>query len=386
MKLGRNLILIVAVMAIAGCGKKGMRKKAGLKLEKMSVPVTTATAKMGSVRQVLEVGGAVKAFKELNIVPDIPGRIKQIMVREGDLVKKGDVLAVLDTKQVRIQLRQAVSAVSAAKAQFDNAKKQLARTKQLYRRGASTKQQLDSITAGFRAAKANLSRAMAAKALAMHSIDVSTMKAPFDGMITGKFKDPGDMINPLSLSVSPLVPGGVVRVAQLDRVLVDVFVSDRDWAWIKKGMPAYIRVDTWKGHVFVGKVTKTAPAANAMSRTFKIEVTVPNPGVKLRPGMYARINIVHKVQKGVVVPLDALVKRAGRFIVFTIKDNIAHLHEVTVGLRNDKKAIIMKGINAGDTVVVQGNIALREGTPIRIMERLGAPTKTRKATSTGQDQ
>lgn len=366
-----NLVWITVAMIMSGCGKESAHKKAMLRLGKMSVPVTTAIAGRGRVQQLLEIGGAVKALHTLDIVPDIPGRLKQVMVKEGDMVKKGQVLAVLDTKQARIRLQQAVAAVAAAKAQFKNAKQQLARTKQLYKRGAMTKQQLDAITAAFEAAKAGVNQARAAKGLAMHAINVSTMRAPFDGMITWRFRDPGDMINPLMQSLSPLAPNAVVRLARLDRVLVDGFVSDKDWAWVRKGMPAYISVDAWKrGRAFEGRVTKVAPAANSMSRMFAIEVTVNNSGLKLRPGMYARLDLTRNSQEGVVVPLDALVKRAGKFIVFTTGKNIALLHRVKVGLRSDTEAIILKGIRVGDKVVIQGNISLREGTPTRVIRTL----------------
>ena len=365
-----NMILLVAGLILPGCGKKDA-KKAVLNLEKMSVPVTIATARDGQVNQLLEIGGKIEALQTLDIVPDMPGRVKEVLVKEGDLVKKGQVLAVLDTKQVRIQSQQVGAAVAAAGAQLENARKQLIRTRQLYKKGAVTKQQLDAMNAAFKAASAGMERARAARALATHAIAVSTMKAPFNGVITGRFRDPGDMINPLMQSLSPLAPNAVVRLARLDEVLVDGFVSDQNWSWLKKGMPAFVMVDAWKGRKFKGRITKIAPAANALSGTFAVEVSVKNEGLKLRPGMYARLSLTKATQKGVVVPLDALVKRSGKFIVFTVDKKSARLHQVSVGLQSDMYAIISKGIKAGEQVVVQGNIALREGSPIRVIDTIG---------------
>ncbi len=363
--MNRYFMLAAAVLVFAGCGQK--QKQGTITLAKMSVPVTVAKAVNGQVSSVLHIGGSIKAFKELDIVPDIPGRLAQVLVKEGDVVKKGQVLAVLDTSQARIQLQQVDAAVQAAQAQFENAKHQLTRTSQLFKRGAVTKQQMDGISAAFKAAKAGLARAKAARALAMHAIKVSTMYAPFDGVITGRFKDPGDIINPLMQSLSPLKPNAVVRLARLDKVLVDGFVSDRDWSWLHKGLPVRVTVDAWPGMQFDGVLTKVEPAADALSRTFPIEVTVANKGLKLRPGMYARVILTRDTQRGVVVPLDALVRRDNRFIVFTAGQGRAHLHQVKVGLQTADKAVILKGIKAGDRVVVQGNIALREGTPIRVI-------------------
>jgi membrane fusion protein (multidrug efflux system)/multidrug efflux system membrane fusion protein/cobalt-zinc-cadmium efflux system membrane fusion protein len=365
-----KILTILAISSVWSCGNNPL--KGHVELKKMSVPVTVATARQGYVDRVLKIGGSVKGLEERDIVPDVPGRVARVLVKEGDLVKKGQVLAELDTKQTRIQFQQAQAALDAAQAQLTNARQELTRTRQLFKRGAVTRQQLDAVEAGAKAAKANVDRARAMVDLARHAIEVSTMKAPFDGMVTGRFRDPGDMINPLMQSLSPLAPNAVVRVARLDQVLVDGFVADRDWAWIHDGMPARVTVDAWPGDVFEGRVTKVMPAADTMSRTFMVEVTVENKKVRLRPGMYARVFLTQERQKGVTVPLDALVKRDGGYLVFSVAEGKAHLHKVKVGLRSKDRAVVLEGLKPGLSVVVQGNIALKEGTPVRVIEDLDA--------------
>jgi len=187
------------------------------------------------------------------------------------------------------------------------------------------------------------------------------VKSPINGILTMYFADLGEAVFP----AQPMPREPVATICDMDKVKVLVYLSEQDIGKVRKGHPAEIRVDSFPDRFFKGTVTRVAPAVDPMTRKLKVEITVPNPGHILKPGMFARVKIIVRELKNVlIVPRLAVLEREGKKIVFTHENNRAKMINVLTGVEDEKNIEIKEGLKKGDEVIIEGNYALLEGTKI----------------------
>ncbi|HAX61093.1 MAG TPA: hypothetical protein DCX95_00820 [Elusimicrobia bacterium] len=190
------------------------------------------------------------------------------------------------------------------------------------------------------------------------------VKSPIDGVVTMYFVGLGEAVFP----AQPTPRDPVVMVADIDNIKVIVYLSDRDIGKVKKDQPARITVDAYPDRTFKGVVTNVDPAANPMTRKLKVEITVPNPGHLLKPGTFARVEIIVQEHKNVLlVPRVAVLEREGNKIVFTCENNLAKIINVLTGAEDEKNIEIKKGLEQNQEVITEGNYALTEGTKVEFV-------------------
>ena len=187
----------------------------------------------------------------------------------------------------------------------------------------------------------------------------ATIVSPISGVVGMLFLDPGAM-------VSPQIP--VAMIANMDVVKVEIAVVEKDIASIKKGQKAKIRVGAYPDEVFTGALRQLSPVINPMSRTAKGEIHIKNPGHRLRPGMYAKADLIIKEHKDViVVPQKAVIERDDKKLVFLSEgDSLAREKEVEIGFDDEEKIEIVSGIKEGEKIIVLGNYGLRDGARITV--------------------
>jgi|Deesub1362B_J571_1020462.scaffolds.fasta_scaffold04790_2 membrane fusion protein (multidrug efflux system)/multidrug efflux system membrane fusion protein/cobalt-zinc-cadmium efflux system membrane fusion protein len=351
---------ILAGIWLIGCGARSPEDK---KEESVAaVPVRVMQLEPVTLEEVYSYTGDIQPVRQVKVFPDIPGKVAAIFVEEGDFVRKGQVLAVLDTTGLHLQRKQAEAGLAVARANFEDAKRNYERMLELKKEGSVSPQQFEKVELAYKAARAQLEQAEAALNLARHALDVSVMRAPFDGFIGGRFLNPGEMIN-------PNMPGGfgVVSLVDISRVKLVVNVPEKEFYRIREGMPARITVDAYPGRVFSGKVTVVNPVADVLTRSFRVQIEADNPDYLLKPGMFARVEIVvQRKEQVVAVPVDAVLEEGGRFYVFLVRDARAHRVEVEKGITDGFRVEIVRGLKAGDSVVIAGQRNLRDGDVVRI--------------------
>jgi len=309
--------------------------------------------------------GIIEAWQSINITPEVGGKIAKIYVEEGDSVRKGQLLAELDTRATRLQLDQSKAAVAVARANYTDAEKNMERMERLRKENAVSEQQYEKIKLAFDAAKAELQRAEAAENLANFNLDVSIMKAPFSGVIASKNAEVGDVINPMMGGFSPT--SGVVTLADYSRVKIQIEVSYEDIVRIRKGMPAYLTVEAFPGKSFPGKVVVVSKAADPTTKKFHVEVAAENPDRTLRPNTFGEIMIeVSSHDDALVVAQKAILENKYLFVVND--DNTVIRKEITLGIQNTDMVEILTGLEAGEIVVVEGNYGLEDGERVKIRE------------------
>ncbi|MCR4439007.1 MAG: efflux RND transporter periplasmic adaptor subunit [bacterium] len=348
----------LALVVAAGCASKGDSRATETAIVRVRVsPVTK-----GSIREVLTYIGSIEPYREMRVVPSVGGKIARIYVDIGDRVAAGQTLAELDNETFSLQLQQAQAGLAVAQANFDDAERNWNRMQELKQKGSVSEQQYEKVQLAYQAAQAQLQQAQAALALAQWQLRHSVMKAPFAGVVTAKYMNEGDMIN-------PQMPGaqGVVTLVDLSRVKIRINASEREVTKLREGLPVEVRVDVFPDQVFAGEVSAVNAAANTATRTFEVQVVVPNPRLELKAGMFARVAVVvASREEALVVPTDALLGTEVERYVYVVEDGIAMRKGVRVGIMQNGLAEVVSGLQEGDQLVVVGQQMLQQGSRVTV--------------------
>ena len=221
--------------------------------------------------------GKTEAAKTSDIAPLVAGRVEKIFVDIGDSVKKGQKLFAIRDVNYRLNLEVAKAKLAQAKAQEKKAQITFDRTQRLYKRGVSSRADLDEITSVFDSSKAAVKAAEVAVDQARQSLDDTIVTAPFDGVVTERYMDEGE--NP-----SGATPG-VVQIQKIDTLTVVVRVPARDAVSLQPGTPVRLRIDGVDAPVHA-KVTVIKALIETASRIAQVRIMIPNPGLVIRPGQY----------------------------------------------------------------------------------------------------
>ncbi|MDZ7374113.1 MAG: efflux RND transporter periplasmic adaptor subunit [candidate division KSB1 bacterium] len=364
--IGRGLVFVLVWLPLVhlGCGSRSGSQRSGNGSTLSAAWVRVERVATKSISHTLRHTGQVEAWRVMNITPEVSGRVAEIYVHEGDRVRKGQILAKLDTRPRELQLEQARAALAVAKANLENARKEFERIEQLYKEGTITQQQYEKVQLALQAAEAQYQQAEANLHLAEYQLEVSIMTAPFDGVITGKWYEVGDVVNPMMGLTGR--GSGVLTLADPSKVKVTVDLPSSEVGLVRKGQKAYIEVTYVPGKRFPGQVAWVNPGADPVSKTFSAQVICDNPDWEVRPGTFADVFIVvDERDDALVVPASAVVNDS---IVFVVRDSVAVERRVRVGLRNDREAEILSGLEPDELVVIEGNFGLTDGAPIRIVQ------------------
>ena len=311
-------------------------KKQEVKVDEKPL-VRLETVKTQEVEQIQEFTATVEANVVNNIVPSMSLRINDILVEVGDHVRKGQVLAQMD----KTNLLQ-------SQTQLENIQLEYDRAFELYKVGGASKQSLDAQKTQLDVAKT-----------AYENLKENTgLVSPINGIVTARNYDSGDMI------------GGepVVTIEQMSPVKLLVNVSESFYTRVRKGMDVNVKVEVYGDEIFHGKVSLIYPTVDPQTRTFPVEIKLPNKDLKVRPGMFARVTMNFGTQNHVVAPDLSIIKQAGsgdRYI-YVYKDGKVSYNKVLLGRRMDDKYEIISGVSDGDQVVVAGQSRLTNGTEVSV--------------------
>ncbi|HJG88440.1 efflux RND transporter periplasmic adaptor subunit [Barnesiella viscericola] len=291
-----------------------------------------------AVPQVVSYTATIEPYKRNLISSSLPNRIKKIYVEVGDHVKAGQKLVDLDRANLAQQ-----------KLQLDNLELEYKRVQELFAVGGASQQQVDQMRTQYETAKTSY-----------ENLDENTvLVSPTNGVVTARNYDNGD-----------LATGAILTVMQIQPVKVQVNVSESDFTKVKLGMPVDVNVEVYGDEVFKGKVSLIHPTIDASTRTFVTEINIPNADNRIRPGMFARVNIDFGSVNRVVVPDQAVVKRSGsgdRF-VYVYKDGKVSFNQVQLGRHMDTSYELISGVENGAEVVIAGQSRLKDGAEVKVVE------------------
>lgn len=343
LKIGLAILSVTALACSSGKTEKSAQQDAAS--EKIEV-VRVTELQVQQVARSVEYSSTLLAYEEIHMAPASPGRIDQIAVEVGTRVSKGDLLVQMD----RTQLHQAEVQLRTLETDFK-------RFDTLRKVGSVAQQQYDQMKSQLDIARSNVAFLQ----------ENTRLRAPFSGVISGKYFEPGEMYS--GAPVAPIGKAAIVSLVQIDRLKTLVPVSEKYFPMIRKGMEVSMSVDIYPGETFKGRVFNIYPTIDATSRTFNIEVTVDNPGGKLRPGMFNRVTLDLDREEALLIPAIAVLKMQGsndRYL-FIEKDNVARRIPVTIGKRyNDLVEVVSDQLKKGDLVVVSGQARLLDGMKVKV--------------------
>jgi RND family efflux transporter MFP subunit len=344
-------------------------------------PMTVELAKVtrGDIAARLTVVGNLIGQTTVDVVPRTGGRVVSVNVQLGDSVKRGQVLAKIEDQELREQVRQAEASHAVAQATIRQretdvqlSQTNLERSRNLYGRQLLPKQTLDDAEARYAAAvaqldlaKAQFSQAQARLEELRISLGNTSIESPVNGFVGRRNVDPGAW-------ASNSAP--VVSVVDISNVRLVANVVEKDLRLVGVGDPAEVEVDAYPGEIFKGRIARVAPVLDPATRTASIEIEVPNPGYRLKPGMYARMAVTIDDQKGtLLVPKNAVVDYENKRGVFTMTgENKSQFVPVQIGIEDETRVEIKAGLNEGDPIVTGGASSLRNDDTLLIAGQSGA--------------
>ncbi|WKB53718.1 efflux RND transporter periplasmic adaptor subunit [Eleftheria terrae] len=332
-----------------GTGRAGAADAAG----PGPVAVEVAKARATSLSEEAQAVGSLRSRQGVMLRPEVAGRVAALGFKDGQPVRRGQLLVQLDETLLAAQVRQADAQLSIARA---NDK----RNRELLAENFVSQASVDQTAANLQVAEAQL-------ALARAQLARMRILAPFDGVAGIRAVNVGDYVN---------AGAELVNVEDLGTILVDFRLPERYLPQLRPGQPAAVSLDALPGRRFEARVEALEPQVDADGRSVLVRASIANPDGALRPGMFARVDIRLSTRDGVVVvPEEALLPQGGKqYVIKAVPGpdrgaTVARRVEVQTGARRQGQVEIVKGVAADDTVVTAGHQRLqRDGAPLRIVE------------------
>lgn len=343
--------LCMASALLTACSSKENEGKKEAKEETVPV-VKVETVESREVNQLGVYTATVDAQIINNISANTPNRIKQIFVDEGQRVGAGQKVAVLDDVNTFTYETQ----VNNARANLRNVETNYNRAVELFKIGGGTKQQVDAMEAQLVNARNSLSQAERALRNAREN---TVLTSPISGVVIKRNYDPGDMTGNLP----------IVTVARIQPVKIVINVTESDLPKIHKGMAAKITFDTYPDREFTGTVQTIMPTIDTQSRTFGVEITLPNHDSSVLPGMFGRVTLNLGKANRVVVPDKAVVKQQGsgnHYVYVYNPDGTVTFSQVELGQRLGTEYELISGVESGAKVVISGQSRLSNGMKVQL--------------------
>jgi membrane fusion protein (multidrug efflux system) len=354
-RMKRLLLFLAAAGAIAGgvfywkypgsSSTAAGKGAAAARTAPKGVPVKVERVRAGTISEELNAVGTLLANESVMIRPERDGRITAIHFNEGQLVRRGERLVSLDSVEIEAQL-------AAADSELALNRSRLKRAEDLFDRKFISAQALDD-------ARAAVAQSAARRAEIQARLEKSTILAPFEGVAGLRQASPGAYVK---------AGQDIARLEGIGTLKLDFRVPEVFLGRIRVGQEAQVAVAAYAGEAFRGTIYAIEPAVDEQTRTVLLRARVPNPGVRLKPGMFARVTLVLETRPdALLVPEQALVPQGRERFVFRIEGDKAVMTRVETGLRRPGEVEIRQGLAAGDTIVLDGQLRLRDGATVMVL-------------------
>ncbi len=350
--LGRIAALAALAFAVAtgfagGCsnGKAKEKEKEAAEAD-TSVPVEVQALKRGPMLAVYSGTAPIEAHDEAEVVAKVGGEVREIYVEEGASVSSGQVLARLDGDRLRLEVAQIEANLRKLERDY-NRQLELSQ-KGLVAKGTAenAKFDLDALKASYDSARLELS--------------YTQIRAPISGVVSARHIKVGNTIGPNDPTF---------RVTNLDPLVAYVFVPEKEFRKISAKQTADVIVDALGGERFVGTIARISPTVDPKTGTFRAEVEVPDPSRRLKPGMFARVNIAYERREDALqLPRNAILDADGEPSVFIVVNGKAEQRQISTGLVSNGWVEVTKGLKGDERVVVVGQAGLKTGTAVKVVD------------------
>ncbi len=321
-----------------------------------AVEVKTAPAKLQRVPDYLLATGQLRGNQEADVAANAAGKVLSTSVERGSEVKKGAILAQLDTRTANLSAAEASANARTAAANAERAKADCARGKSLAESGTISAQEWERMETACRTTELGVAAAQARAAMASQAVGDGAIRAPFAGVITERYIDTGEYVRPDSR---------VVTLVELDKLRLELTIPEAQMGRLAQGARVEFTVAAYPDRTFEGKVRFVGGAVRTATRDVLAEAEVDNKERALRPGMFAMVRLSIGEAPRVVVPVSSTIQRDGKDRVYVVHEGLAEERVVALGDKLNDVVVVTRGVSEGDLVVLSPPEDLRNGQPVR---------------------
>ena len=410
-------IIVIGLLAFRIVNTLNERKQEAVQIsqvkEEIVIPVKTVLVEKGEISSFLKVTGVVEANETVRVTSEIMGQAKEVKVKDGEKVSKGDTLIVLDDEQIKIQvaqaqatldaiqassdkiksgarpqeIKQAESAVLQTKINRDSAEENYLRMKKLFSENAISEQQYlqaknqydiadvqyqsaqgsyELVIEGageedIKSVEAQVRQAKAALDMAKYQLNSAKIVAPISGRVTSIAISSGEM-------VAPSLP--LLSIIDVSRIFAKVGISEKDISKIKEGQKINLEIDAFPERKFQGEIVSKGVAVDQISKTLEVKIEILQPEVDIPVGVFARGDILVKTnQDALIIPSSALTRKMEGIYVYVIEEGRARQKEVVLGIIQGDRIEVLDGLSEGEEIVVLGNQELQDGLKVDVQSK-----------------
>lgn len=374
---------------VAACSQNGDKAadKSGLQGESAGVPVMVARVEQKDVPLQLHAVGNVEAYSTVEVKPQVDGELDRVYFKEGDSVRKGDMLFLLDTRPFEYALREAEANVARDAAQMKKAKEDARRYEDLIKRGVVSEQQYEQYRANYETLQAAVKADTAATGRARLDLEYCSIRSPIDGRIGEILVHEGNTVEKRKTVLAVI---NQTKPVYVSFSLPEQYLSDvRNYLAAEGGLDVYADVPKGKAPLpagapgeepDAGTLAQTEPAVGELSfinnqvneatGTITLKGIFPNGDESLWPGKFVNVSLTLTTQKdAILVPVKAVqTGRDGKYVFIVLPDSTVESRPVVEGTKSGKDVVILKGLKPGERIVTEGHLRLAPGVKVKIKD------------------
>ncbi|HEY3568058.1 MAG TPA: efflux RND transporter periplasmic adaptor subunit [Thermoanaerobaculia bacterium] len=355
------LLLALLLLTTPACHKAADKKAAANAAPQPILlgPEDTAVVARSTVQSGPALTGTLTAEQQASVRAQIAGSVLTVTAEPGQAVRKGQVLARLDSAALTEAYNSARVAVTSARNNVALNQRELDRQRALLQAGAVAQRAVETAQQNLTGARATLAQYEAQLASAEKQLGYTSVTAPFSGIVSERPVSAGDVVQPGTALYTIVDPS----ILQLEAA-----VPAEQLAQLQVGSPVVFTVTGYGNHAFRGQVTRINPSADPTTRQVRVYSEIPNPGNNLVAGLYAEGRIESESRTGLVVPTAAIDRRLAKPAVLLVRDGKVARVDVDLGLADDReqKVEVRRGVQAGDVVLLGAAQSIQPGTPVRL--------------------
>lgn len=348
---------LLIVSSLVGCSEKPKQpQKEGAK--DGSILITAGKAETKQVERAASFVGEFQAEKEASIKAEVKGRVDAVYKTLGDPVKKGDLLAALDSEEYKIAQEQAKHALKEAQSRYDLAVLNWERADNLFKKGLISQRERDEARESLKGLDAAVKERQSAYEMAAKRLRDTSIVSPFAGVVKDRYVNVGDYVDDKT---------AVASVVALSPIKLRVTVPEKVAGMVRTGVDVSVTVEAYPGRIFKGTVNRICPALDTKTRCLTVEAIFPNKDGLLKPGFFAQGRVVTKARdKALFVPEESVVSFAGIRKVYVIADGKASERVVKTGEKFENMVEITEGLKDGEVVATSALSKLSTGVKVEI--------------------
>jgi RND family efflux transporter MFP subunit len=322
-------------------------------------PTDLAQAERRELRRAIPITGSLQARNQTVVKAKIAGEIRELLVREGEPVRAGQVVARIDATEAETRVAEKAADLEAARAQAQLAEKTRRNQERLLEQNYISQNAYDNAVSSSLVAEAKLKAAGAQLALARKALDDTVVRAPLAGVVAQRLAQPGERVP---------VDGKILALVDLAELEVEAAIPASDIPGVRIGQDVAFVIEGYEDRRFTGRIDRIAPSAIAGSRSIMVYAVVPNADGALRSGMFAKGHVTIGRRDALVLPIGAVREDAEGALVYAVDEGVLAKRRVEPGVRDESQGIVevLSGLEPGVAVVKVNLGTLREGARVQV--------------------